>query len=373
MSIEKSKIRVLHIISKMASGGAEKLLLDTLPLLNAKDIEVDLLVLNGERTPFLAYLQKNTDVKVYTGGNTTEYNPFYIFQIIPYLKKYDIIQVHLFPTLYWAALAKGFSKSVSKIIFTEHSTNNKRREFKFLKKLEKLVYNRYDKYVTIAEEVDKNLQSFIGVNKYKFHMINNGVDVSKFKYAKPLNDHQFFSKDSKIVLQVSRFKPAKDHITLFKAIARLPENVKLLLIGDGPLLKESKNLANQLKIQDRVQFLGVRTDVPQIMKMVDVVVLSSYYEGLSLASIEGMSCGKPFVASRVPGLENVVKDAGLLFERGDEKELAVLINNLLQDQNLYSRTVENCYKRAKEYDVSLMIEKYQQLYRELHHELVHFN
>lgn len=360
-----SKIKVLHIISKMASGGAEKLLVDTLPLYNTEDIGVDLLVLNGEKTPFLDYLEQNSDVEVFTAGKTTEYNPFYIFKIIPYLKKYDIIQVHLFPTLYWVAVAKVLTKSRSRIIFTEHSTNNKRRELRFSKQIEKKIYNRYDKYVTIAEDVDKNLKNFIGGNKNKFQMIKNGVDVSKFANAKPIDNYQFFPKDSKIVLQVSRFKPAKDHTTLFKALARLPVNVKLLLVGDGPLLTDYKTLVEKLEIQDRVQFLGIRTDVPQIMKMVDIVVLSSHYEGLSLASIEGMSCGKPFVSSRVPGLENVVQNAGLLFKKGDDKELADIIQNLLNDQNLYDQTVRNCQKRAELYDVSLMVQNHQNLYREL--------
>ena len=81
----------------------------------------------------------------------------------------------------------------------------------------------------------------------------------------------------------------------------LPLEVKLVLAGEGVLKKKCQDLVETLKLKERVVFLGLRMDIPQLLKTADVVVLSSKYEGLSLSSIEGLAAGKPFVASDVPG------------------------------------------------------------------------
>ena len=99
--------------------------------------------------------------------------------------------------------------------------------------------------------------------------------------------------------------------------------------------------------------------------MSDVVVLSSKYEGLSLSSIEGMASGKPFVASNVPGLKEVVEGAGILFPPGDEIKLAAELKHLAEDQDYYRRISEQCVERAKNYDIVEMVEKHIALYKKI--------
>lgn len=106
-------------------------------------------------------------------------------------------------------------------------------------------------------------------------------------------------------------------------------------------------------------------DVPQLLKTADIIVLSSKYEGLSLSSIEGMASGKPFIASDVPGLKEIVSGAGVLFEQGNAIELAEKINKLLEDKEYYTEIVESCQKRAQEYDIIKMVDKHIQLYESI--------
>ena len=113
----------------------------------------------------------------------------------------------------------------------------------------------------------------------------------------------------------------------------------------------------------RVHFLGIRLDVPKLLKTADIVVLSTHYEGLSLASIEGLASGKPFVASDVPGLSEIVTGAGVLFQSQNEKALAVEINRLIDDNDYKDKIVKQCVNRAKEYDIEIMVEKHLNLYR----------
>ena len=102
-------MKIVHIINNFASGGAEKLLLDTIPLYREKGIEVDLLLLNGKPSPFMNALKEKGCCSIYSLGLNSEYNPIQVFKLVPFLKKYDIAHVHLFPSQYWAVLAKLLS------------------------------------------------------------------------------------------------------------------------------------------------------------------------------------------------------------------------------------------------------------------------
>jgi glycosyltransferase involved in cell wall biosynthesis len=169
----------------------------------------------------------------------------------------------------------------------------------------------------------------------------------------------------KLIIQVSRFIYPKDQKTLIKALKLLPAYIKLLLVGDGDQRKDCEDLVVQLGLEKRVAFLGVRLDVPELLKAADVVVLSSDFEGLSLSSIEGMASGRPFLASDVPGLTEIVKGAGILFPRGNFEKLAEEILNLLSDADYYDEISENCMARAKHYNLNNMVDQYIELYKKL--------
>jgi glycosyltransferase involved in cell wall biosynthesis len=358
-------MKVLQVITSLSTGGAEKLIVDSVPLYQANGLAVDVLLLNGCETPLSKKLKEVTKGEVYNLSMGSVYNPFHIFKLLPYLKKYDIIHVHLFPTLYWVAVAKMIRFSRVKIIYTEHSTHNRRREKTIFKLLDKLMYNQYSKIITIADEVDQNLKEYLQINSSRFELINNGANTKLFYEAIPYPKNDFFTEADKIIIQVSSFRPAKDQITLIRALLYLPENIKLLLVGEGELINECKNLVHELQLKDRILFLGVRMDVPSLLKTADIVVMSSVYEGMSLASIEGMASGKAFMASNVPGLREIVKGAGVLFEKGNEKQLADEVEKLLSDSEYYGTVAEKCLDRAKKYDIEKMIHSYMRTYKKV--------
>jgi len=106
-------------------------------------------------------------------------------------------------------------------------------------------------------------------------------------------------------------------------------------------------------------------DVPQLLKTADIITLSSKYEGLSLSSIEGMASGRAFVASNIPGLSEIVKGAGILFEQGNSKELAEKIMKLLNDKVHYDLVADACQIRAAQYDIHKMVDQHIALYESL--------
>ncbi|MFN8326410.1 MAG: glycosyltransferase [Flavobacteriaceae bacterium] len=361
-------MRVLQVANNLGIGGTEKLLLDSIPLYHEKGLQMDILLLNGKEYPFLKKLYESNTCDIISLGEGSVYNPFHIFKIIKYLKKYDVVHVHLFPALYWVAFAKILSFSKTKLVYTEHSTTNNRRNNFFFKVIDNFVYSFYNKIVSISLEVQHELKNHVSMHPNAFFVINNGVNISKIFNEKCYSKSDLgynIDEDDKLILQVSRFDYPKDQKTVIKAIKNLPENVKLLLVGEGEMKQECQDLAKELDVQDRVYFLGVRMDVSKLLKTADIAVLSTHFEGLSLSSIEGLASGKPLIASEAPGLITIVNNAGVMFPIGDDVALANEVNKLLTNEEYYNATVKKCLARAKEYDINTMVEKYIKLYESI--------
>ncbi|MDR0605613.1 MAG: glycosyltransferase, partial [Bacteroidales bacterium] len=251
-------MQVLQVITSLYTGGAEKLLVDSIPIYREKGIDMELLLLNGDETPFFQTLKKS-GIKIHylTKGNIRKiYNPLLVFRIIPFLKKYDIVHVHLFPTLYWAALAKRLSFGKTKLVFTEHNTHNRRIGNITGRVLDKFIYHQYDTIVSITKEVDTIIKLHLSFKKDKFKIIHNGINLSQFVRDFPKDENTVHSKI--ILIQVSAFREQKDQVTLIRALHYLPQNVNLLLVGDGDKRTKCEDLVKELNLSGRVSFLGVR-------------------------------------------------------------------------------------------------------------------
>ena len=361
-------MKVLQIIDSLNVGGAEKLLLDTIPLYTKKGIEMDILLLHDKNYPFTQALEKENCCQIYRLGEGSVYNPLHIFKIAKIINNYDIAHVHLFPAQYWAVLANLIKGNKTKLIFTEHNTTNNRLSNSVLSLIDKQSYKFFNKIIAITDEIKYILKSHTGLKENKFITINNGVNINRYKTASPIERESinpFINSEDILISQVSGFRLQKDQQTLIRALSHLPENYKVLLIGDGEYRTHCEELVKKLSLQNRCFFLGKRTDIPQLLQASDYVVLSSKYEGLSLSSIEGMASGKPFIASDVPGLREIVDGYGVLFPQGDEKTLANKILELNNNTELYNETIRKCQERAEQFDIHTMVDKHIKLYEEL--------
>ncbi|MDF2476034.1 MAG: putative lipopolysaccharide biosynthesis protein [Sphingobacterium sp.] len=354
-------MKVLHIITSLSTGGAERLIVDSVPIYQKKGCKVDVLVLKDENSIFRSQLEKESNGKVTFLSDKSIYNPFLVLKMGRLMKGYDVIHVHLFPALYWAVFAKILYFINVPIIYTEHSTDNNRRHSKVFKVIDRFVYRRLSFIGCISNATLDNLAEHLG-NHQKMKVINNGIDISKFTDKSfRANTVQFFdNQDSndKILIQVSSFRVQKDHETLINSLLFLPKFVKLLLVGEGPLKESRVAQVKKLKLEERVLFLGLRSDISSLLNASDIVVLSSKNEGFGLAIVEGMACKKPVLASNIKGLNEIVAGHGILFERGNEKDLAMRILELINDKNHYDSIAEKCYKRAMDFSIEIMVDKY---------------
>lgn len=357
-------MKVLHVINSLDTGGAEKLLIDLIPRLQKEHHQVDLLLLNGMRTGFYDCLYNLSNGVIYHLGSSY-YNPLYIFKIIPYLRKYDILHVHLFPSQYMVVLAKILSFSSVKLVFTEHNTSNRRLHNKKISWLERFIYRHYHKIICITAEVKEVLVDKLGIAAAKLIVINNGIDLETIHAAKVYDRQSFgFSRDQKLLIMVAGFRHQKDHDTVIRAMRTLPTPYQLIFVGQGERDVELRQLVAELGLTDRVYFLGVRTDVYPLIKMADVAILSSHWEGFGLAAAEAMACGIPTVASNVSGLAQVVANGGILFEKGDVSDLIECII-ALENLTYYKQVSVQGMEKAKNYDIQSMVQSTMEVYKEV--------
>lgn len=356
-------MKILHVITSLRIGGAEKLIVDLLTSLKNFGFDVELCIFNGEQTSlYRDIIQKGINVIDFGVGNS-EYSIKNIYRLYNLIKKYDIIHTHNTSPQFFTAIA-AIGQNI-RLVTTEHGGSNRRRKYKLFSVLDYFMYRQYEKVICISEKTLLNLDVFTGNKLNNLIVVNNGIDIHKFVCAKQSSELEAIAPGSKKIMMVAGFRWEKDQDTLISALTHLPNEFHLFLVGDGVRRQELEKLSSDKGISARVHFLGVRSDVPELLHAADYIVMSSHFEGLSLSSVEGMSVGKPFLASDVDGLREVVEGAGILFPHQDAQALAEEILNLENSPELYRSVANACYNRARQFDISKMVEGYSNIYKSL--------
>lgn len=366
-------MKILQIINNLSSGGAERLLVNWLPFLKEKKCEVTLLQLSDRNSkPEYIQMLQNSGVKVVTVSKTSVYNPLLFFKLYAFFKKntFDIVHFHLFPAMYFGGLLKMVKASSAPFIFTEHNISNKRIDHFFLRQIDAFIYRFYTKIIAISPAIASKFRQVIPLEN-KIEIIRNGVNVASFSEIKPYCKIDFLKEcklpeNAFLLTMPARFDKQKDHKTLIKSLAYLPENVCVLLVGT--FCQNGKKLAEWVQekgFSHRVRFLGFRTDCLQIMKTSDMVVLSSFNEGMSGVACEAMALEVPFLGSDVQGINDVVPSNHFLFSVENEKELAQKVQQILTDTQLSEKIKTEGKEQIEKFDILLMVEKHWQLYLKL--------
>lgn len=350
-------MKILHVIESLKIGGAERLLSEMLPLM-AQHHQVTLLVNRDIDNDFSRQV-KIAGVRVEVLKNVGVHSPKNILRLRKAFQNYDVVHVHLFPTSYWAALASMFS-SVP-LVFTEHSTSNRRRGKWYFRPIEQFVYSRFQRVISISQQTQDALTDWLRTSRdsSRFIVVNNGINLSAFSHLHRQKDYPH------TLVMVSRFVASKDQETVIRAIALLPDDVHVIFVGDGEHLAHCKDYAISLGIADRTHFVGSQLDVASWIAKADIGVQSSHWEGFGLTAVEMMAAGLPVVASSVEGLRQVVEGAGILFEAGNAQGLADAVSQLLSDTDYYKKIAVQCAARATDYDIRTMVEQYLNVYSSL--------
>ncbi|MBT0607929.1 glycosyltransferase [Aequorivita echinoideorum] len=349
-------MKVLHVINSLAAAGAESLVV-TLANEQTKEHTVSIFTFNSTNDFFSERL--NSSVNYITFKNSHFFSIKKINSLLRLIEVNDIIHVHLFPAFYIVGFLSFLSKK--RFVYTEHSTGNNRRN-ELYKPLERLIYSQYYNIICISNSVERNLKIWMNGN-VATKVISNTINYNQISDSVPLSKENLSSKnDSKLLVMVGRFQLEKDQDTVIRAMKYLPKNYGLILIGVGERLPKVKQLVNSLLLEDRVKFLGLRTDVYSILKTCDYGILSSHWEGFGIAALEYMACGLPALGSNVEGLNEVIPIKENLFEVSDYSYLAERILKIENDVSIKKSIIIQQNEHLKNFNIETAVNLHNEVY-----------
>lgn len=239
---------------------------------------------------------------------------------------------------------------------------------KLLIMLEKSLAKFTTKFITYTE-IETKEHLFYGIGKKEqFVTIPYGLDLSCF--CDKLNNVSRKSPKNRspIIGSVGRLVTSKGYQYLIEAMASVKQqfpDIKLFVVGGGPLKNELESSVKKLGLTDNIQFLGVKDDIPQFLSSIDIFVLPTLYESFGIVLIEAHACKKPVVVSDVGSISAVIKDGetGLLVPPRNPHAIAEAIIRLLRDEELYKKLCEAGFEYAKRnYGIKKVMEKIEEMY-----------
>lgn len=288
--------------------------------------------------------------------------------------KYDIVHVHT-PVAAFFSRA-GLRSSNVEIIYTAHG-------FHFYKgaplinwllyyPLEKIAARWTNKIITINKEDYERAKQFKIRNGGKI-LLMNGVGIKKDQYLLDNFDKEKYRKslninnDEFVILVLADINKNKNHIQLIKAmkvINKENNNIKVICAGDGPLKDKLSRLVKKLKLEDKVNFLGFRTDVNELLQISDCIGLFSQREGLGKCLLEGMVTGKALIATNTRGPRELIENNknGFLVDIGDYNNTAVCIEKLSKDKSLINKFKYNSNIKLEKYLLGSVLEFLEGIY-----------
>lgn len=259
-------------------------------------------------------------------------------------------------------------------VSSAQNTDPWRRRF-MLTFVNRLVTCGCQKVIAVSSEVRDYLLSVRAFPLKKIVVMENSIDIAQFdpERQQPVDRISAwgFGPDDPTIGVIGRLEPQKGHRFLLEAAARVVKEIpraRFLIIGDGPLRSELESQSSRLGLDGQVVFTGVRRDIPAILAALDVVTLSSLWEGLPVALLEAMAMEKPVVATAVGGVPDVVHDGhnGLLVPAGDPDELARGLLRVLRDPVAARRMGQQAREAVRRrYTTDSMHQRIFALYRSL--------
>ena len=368
-----ARSKVLWLIKGLGLGGAEKLLATAIPYVdrNAFDYEVAYcLAHNNDLVP--EFQRANIPIFCLDLKNSFDpRGPYRLFRLLRN-RRPQILHIHL---PYTGILGRiiGYLAGVSNIFYTEHSVMEMYNPLTRLLNIFTYPLNKLT--IAVSEEVKNSILRHRIARQNKILVIRNGIDLN---WRNTSGGHSDKAKltlgipaNHKVVGNVAHIRPEKGHDYLIRAakivVDRYP-NVTFVIVGGekthGDIIRLEK-LTADLGIQKNIVFTGFRKDVFDIIPIFDMFVLSSLYEGLSLALLEAMSIGKPAVAPHVGGIPEVIEDGlnGFLVPPKNPKALAERIIQILKDHDLHSTMSQNASITIREqFNLQEMVQRIEHAY-----------
>jgi len=360
--------KVAYLVSSLNTGGKEVILLNVVRKTDPTRFESILFVAKGDGN----LMDEAADGKVYVGvprGN--------VLKSLPAL--WNMLSRER-PDVVWcvAAGVMGFAGRIFAhilrtpvIIISLHGREERGKLMGWPNRL--ITRFTTDKVVTTSQAMGDTLRQE-GVPEHLLAIINNGIDVDRFQ---PPDDRAAYKRNllqidprRPLIGTVASLVPRKAQQVFIKAVPRVLEvcpDAVFVLAGKGSSRSELETLCRQLGVEEPVRFIGLRRDIPELLRALDVFVLTSAYEPFGNVVVEAMASGLPVVCTAVDGVpELVTEDTGVLVPAGDDEAVATAVIELLRDPARREAMGQAGRRRAVEhFSMETMIRKRETLLLEL--------
>ena len=366
------KIRVIHIIPMLSPGGAERVAVHIVRGLDRDRFEPIVISFADPMDCDLDRLLSEHGVKVRYLGKRPGFDCRMYPRLHRVLKEYqpDIIHTHL-QVLRYALPTMQLLKRAS-LLHTVHNLAEREIE-PAARVIHRYAFSHGVVPIAVAKEVALSLQRLYGIPQCR--VIANCIPTEIYAHPRLPRElwraSEGFEESDVLFVCVARFAPQKNHALLLNAFARGPAanpRARLLLVGEGALRADLETQAKNLGLARSVRFLGLRSDIPDVLGASDVFVLSSDYEGNPLSILEAMASGLPIVSTAVGGVPSLVESGthGCLVQSGDMFELSKSMQSLLELDKVRQSMGMAAARRAREnFDVSNMVCAYEEVYETL--------
>ena len=361
------RLKVMELLPTIGAGGAEQLVLNLIRHLDRSRFDVLLVSMysqehtaeiyrnfSQEQGVRILYLNKKEGLDITTARRLSR---------LIQEERPDILHSHLYSVIYTLFSAR----KVPVRVHTIHTLAEKELP-QYYQTIIKPAYRRKKIVpVGISGMVKQSICALYGLSPSETPEIDNGVDLRRFSPALKEATHG----DSIRFICVARLYPEKNHRLLLDAFQRVQQRVPeaiLRLVGDGDLRGEIEKQIQQLGLSNSVEMLGVRPDVETLLRESDVFILSSNYEGFGLVIAEAMATGLPIVSTKVGAAVDAVQNSinGILVDVGDVDALAEGMLRLAKDTSLRHRMAEAALTASKQFDIRIMVSRYEELFQELY-------
>jgi len=349
-------------------GGVERQILDLCAFLDRSGAGTPLVVLFHDRELARQLRETGIDPVIISGRNRYDFGMLGRLKDLLMENRINVVHAHG----YKATIACGLIKDQVgfRLVKTEHG-KREGTPANFLPWLKGLANFRLDQFITrrkvdFVAYVTRDIQGFFD----RYHMglardtVHNGIDPLDSGSRPRPDDLPEGGLNFGIVGRVTQVKGIPFAI---EALAR-PEtggSINLVILGTGGMTEELKDLAQESGVADRVYFLGFKSNIHDYLAHLDALMMPSFHEGLPYTLLEAMSLGKPVIASRVGGLQEVLEDGrtGFLVDVGDVAGLSRAMNSLAGSGEIRSKLGEQGRKeQAEKYTLAIMGQKYLDCY-----------
>lgn len=355
--------KILHYIPGFKIGGIESLFLDLVSEIDKSRYEISLLI-EKDIPENIAFFLRKKAIKVYKNDVPIRKHPVnYLKKMYILLKEsdMDILHLHIFLSrIYMIFLAKLLK--VSKIVVHSHTTS-----LDPISKIGKKFYGMFSKKNIVEVACAKEAGECLFGKNSDCEVITNGVNFEKFKfndnikkeYIKKLN-----LQNRKIIGMIGRISYQKNQkfaIDIFESLNNIDRDYVLLLIGNEADDKEIPQLVKEKGLENKVVFLGARNDIKELLSLIDVYLMTSRYEGLSVGLLEAQASGVQCLISDAITPKNIVTNNVKVLSLNDSPE--IWAKNII---NLYNKGREKIDYESlnnSEYSIKAFVKKIEEIYK----------